>query len=280
MHNLEGLASLSAQLADVQSAHDQAKCAFDEAQNSPTLDEESFAYANSLIELSFLKLLVLAEHLKLPMLHAQILADMAAACAGASGFGRVEVVDENRYPFWLASVRKYKQAIAVLAGAPVAQLVTKSLQDLLRNSVYPITDSSLFPAAPAREEEVHRRIEAILKCVFPDLRHKLVLTKPIKNFIPDTGIPSVRTLIEYKFVSSEAECARIADELLADTRGYHSADYEHYLYVIYETIRLKPESEWSALLSECGVPPNTSVIVLSGTPHPRKQSSFLSTTVG
>ena len=59
----------------------------------------------------------------------------------------------------------------------------------------------------------------MLKCVFPDLKHKPVLTKQIKNFEPDTGISSSATLIEYKFLSRAEDVGPLADELLADTRG-------------------------------------------------------------
>jgi hypothetical protein len=110
-----------------------------------------------------------------------------------------------------------------------------------------------------------------LKCVFPDLKHKPTLTKQIKNFEPDTGIPSIETLIEYKFLSRREDIATIADEVLADTRGYTSRDWNRFLYVIYETNRIRPEKDWNQLLRQSGVPENTTIVVLGGEPTRRKR---------
>jgi len=98
------------------------------------------------------------------------------------------------------------------------------------------------------------------------LKHKPSLTKPIKNFEPDTGLPSIKTLIEFKFISDDKAAKDIAEEILADTRGYYSKEWKQFLYVIYETHRIRPESEWNELLRQCGVDDNTNVIVLCGTP--------------
>lgn len=256
------------QLADLRTAHDRAYRAFEDVFH-PYADDDTKGQAEWLIEIVFLKLLAVAEHWGLPSLRSLIAADMENAKAGSEGFTKGEARDDDYFSPWLARAQQYIRALDTLAGPPTAQTVSKGLEDILRACVYPITDPTLFAGPPAREDEVHRRIEGILKCVFPDLLHKPPLAKPIKNFIPDTGLPSVRTLLEYKFISNEAEAKRIADEVLADTRGYHSADFDHYVYVIYETTRVKPEAEWRSLLSDCGVPPNTSVIVLSGTPPQR-----------
>ena len=94
--------------------------------------------------------------------------------------------------------------------------------------------------------------------------HKPRLAKPIKNFEPDTGIPSIRTLLEYKFISGHRQVAQIADEILADTRAYTSQDWTSFVYLIYETRRFKPESQWRQLLRDCEVSENTAVVVLTG----------------
>ncbi len=147
---------------------------------------------------------------------------------------------------------------------PFSDFVIKDIKTILRATLYSITDKNLFSNPPDCESEVHSRIEAVLKCVFPNLKHKPVISKPIKNFVPDTGLPSVRTLIEYKFVSNIQDVKRISDEVLADTRGYFSREWEKFIYVIYEVKRIKQESEWVLMLKECGVPSNTEILVLQG----------------
>jgi hypothetical protein len=57
---------------------------------------------------------------------------------------------------------------------------------------------------------------------------------------------------------------RVVDEVLADTRGYSSKEWERFLFVIYETVRLKPEVQWRAMLRENNIPASTDVIVISG----------------
>ncbi|MBN1293922.1 MAG: hypothetical protein JXB48_18940, partial [Candidatus Latescibacteria bacterium] len=141
---------------------------------------------------------------------------------------------------------------------------TKDLLQIIRDIHYVITDTTIYKSVPGCENDVHIRIEAILKCVFPDLKRKPRLTKHIKNFEPDTGIPSLQTLIEYKYLSRQQEIGSIADQLLADTRGYTSKDWSNFIYVIYETKRFRPEKDWNLFLRESEVPSNTTVVVLSG----------------
>jgi hypothetical protein len=88
--------------------------------------------------------------------------------------------------------------------------------------------------------------------------------KPIKNFEPDTGLPEVNTLVEYKFVSTKEEVKRVADEVLADTRGYTSKDWNRFIFVIYETKRMKSEIQWTELMKASGVGEDTQVVVISG----------------
>ena len=147
---------------------------------------------------------------------------------------------------------------------PFSDIVISEVASIIEASLYSITDRKIFESPPCGEKEVHDRIEAVLKCVFPDLKHKPSISKPIKNFIPDTGLPSVKTLIEYKFISNNTDAKRVSDEVLADTRGYFSKEWDKFIYVIYETVRIKPESEWNNLLLECNVPDNTKIIVLCG----------------
>ena len=90
------------------------------------------------------------------------------------------------------------------------------------------------------------------------------MAKPIKNFEPDTGIPSSKTLIEYKFISTDAEAKRLLDEILAVASGYRSRDWQNVLFVIYETRRVRSEEEWRNLLRACELHEGFDAVVLSG----------------
>ena len=168
------------------------------------------------------------------------------------------------YSYWAGRLRQYVRALDTTFGVTTPSAITKQLVDILRATVYSITDLACFSSSPADESEVHARIEAVLRCVFLDLRHKPPIGKAIKNFEPDTGLPSLRTLIEYKFVETKADVKRVADEVLADTRGYVSKDWDSFVYVIYETRRLQPEIQWKELLSTSGVSEGTQILVISG----------------
>lgn len=217
-----------------------------------------------LVQLAFLKLITLAEILGLTDLR-QELSELRES-AREKGFAETEMGPDEPVLTWIVTLRLYYNALEPLIQEPAAegQTITKDLTSILRVANYTINDPDVFHSAPASEKEVHLRIESILRCMFPDLVTKPRIGKPIKNFEPDTGLPSIKTLIEYKFLSQKKDASLVADQILADTRGYTSSEWRHFLYLLYETKRVKPEAEWNRLLHSCGVPPNTSIIVLSG----------------
>jgi hypothetical protein len=104
--------------------------------------------------------------------------------------------------------------------------------------------------------------------------------KAIKSFVPDTGLPPVRTLIEYKFVESAEDAKRVSDEILADTRGYVSKEWDKFIYVVYEARRVKRETEWEQLLRISGIGDNTRIIVISGEEPKRKGKNQAQTRLG
>jgi len=223
-----------------------------------------------LIESCFIQLLAVAEYLGLSELRKMIHTEYTDSKESKRGFTASKVdPDGDPYSLALGRIRCFKQAIEQMFPGDEKTTVTKDLLQIVRDIHYTITDTSVFANAPENESTVHLRIEAVLKCVFPDLKHKPVLTKQIKNFEPDTGIASLKTLIEYKFLSRKQDIGPIADQLLADTRGYTSRDWTRYLYVIYETKRFRTEHDWRLFLRESGVPDNTTAVVLSGEPAAR-----------
>jgi hypothetical protein len=215
------------------------------------------------MERAIVELLVLAEHLNLPTtvdLVRKLLDE-----ARSKGFTQSKMGPEEPYLVWSERVRMFVDGISSVHGlGETAQSEVRDLKQLIKRSLYVICDTTLFPRLPEKESDVHSRIEAILKCHYPGLISKPPLAKPIKNFEPDTGLPSTKTLIEYKFVSTKPEAKRVVDEILADVSGYRSRDWMNLLFVIYETHRLMPEEEWTNLLHECGLGTNYDAIVLSG----------------
>lgn len=259
---------------DLKNARSRAQGVFDDWWMDRYPDYNNESNVSWHIETAFLKLLVATEALGLQALKGMIIADMSEAKASKKGFAQQAMGPEEPYSIWLARLSQHLAALQTLVSDQGLS-ITKDLSEILRATLYSITDLSLFPGPPSSEDDVHRRIEGVLKCVFPDLRHKPRLTKPIKNFEPDTGLPSIGTLIEYKFLSHRNQVSVIADQVLADTRGYAHKDWHTFLYVIYEARRIKPEFEWNLLLRECNVPESTSLIVLSGEPPASRRRGTL-----
>lgn len=224
-----------------------------------------------IIESCFLQILAISEALGLSNLQKIILTEYKQIKRAQDGFLRTKMGPEEPYSEILTRVDVFLSAIESFFPTEGKGKVTRDLDHILRDVHYVIADESIYEHKPRSEKDVHLRIEGILKCIFKDLKHKPILVKPIKNFEPDTGIPSIKTLIEYKFISRPTDIRAIADQVLADTRGYVSKDWDQFLYIIYETRRFKRESEWKDLLHQSGVPKSTSVIVLGGEMPPTGQ---------
>ena len=214
------------------------------------------------LDRAFLELEFLLEQRNAPIMLKTLLGDHEAA---KREFMKAESAP-NYEPisYWTLRLSQYLRAVETTLGTTPSSQITKDLIEILRATVYTITDQSCFASPPTNEADVHNRVEAVLKCLFRDLLRKPSIGKPIKNFEPDTGLPSIRTLVEFKFVSSDEDVKRVVDEVLADTRGYTSKEWEQFVYVIYETRRLRPEAQWNELIRASGVGVDTRVVVLSG----------------
>jgi hypothetical protein len=226
-----------------------------------------------LFECCFLQLLAISEALSLPEFRKLIYDEFVLIQKSKNGINASGVDEDGSvYSETVRRIRCYLRALKKSFYDLSETTVTKDLLQILRDIHYVITDKAVFQKAPENEKDVHIRIEAILKCVFPDLKHQPVLTKTIKNFIPDTGISSLKTLLEYKFLSRSSDVARIADEVLADTRGYVSKEWDKFLYVIYETNRFRTENDWNRFLRESEISLNTSIVVLGGEPLEKEET--------
>lgn len=234
-----------------------------DADRSEIADEEDLASYH--VQAAYVQLLTLLESLGLRDTYGMVM-DLYKLAA-KDGWTKTRVGREEPYLVWAGELHVYIDALRTMYAMPADVAVPRDLESILRNCLYAITDKACF-APPAKEAEVHDRIEMILRCIFPDLVRKPPLNKPIKNFIPDTGLPSVKTLIEYKFISDADEAKRVADEILADTRGYASPDWTTFFFVIYETTRIRTEAEWIGLLKASDIPDTTRIILLQGEPPP------------
>jgi hypothetical protein len=179
------------------------------------------------VERAFVQTLILFESEKLDRTYAAV---QELDREAKKNYTHTTVYEADLWLTWTAKLGNYLDGLALSRGEPLLRTVTRDLIDILRATQYAITDKTCFGHVPQNEADVHRRIEAVLRCVFPrDVIHKPAISKPIKNFEPDTGLPTTRTLIEYKFIGTDKEAKRVADEILADTRAYTSKDWDQFV---------------------------------------------------
>lgn len=261
--NLRVATALETVRSTLNKAHD----AFEQWQHLSFTDEEIDINRNNTIyhmSAAFIQLLTLLDSLGLQRTYDEVKSLREEALK--SGLDHSAMGVEEPYLVWRIELFKYLNALGATYSVHSDNAVTRDILTILAATVHTLTDRKIFKAPPANEAELHVRIEGILKSVFPDLKSKPRITKPIKNFEPDTGLPSLRTLVEYKYITNDIEAKRIADEILADHGGYRSPEWDSLIYVIYETKRIRPELEWNNFLRANGVPESSIVIVLQGEP--------------
>lgn len=231
---------------------------------NPALDfDEDKDIAGYYAESAFVAVLILLEHLNLAEVYKNV--SILFELAKKNGFTDSAMGIDEPYIVSIEKLRMIVDGISILYG--LGDSTTSEMHEIkaiIKQALYVICDVALFKSQPKNEADVHDRIESILKCYFSDLKRKPSLTKPIKNFEPDTGIPSTKTLIEYKFVNSKKDAKLVVDQILADTNGYKSPQWKNLLFVIYETHRVLPEKDWKALLHQCELRDNYDIVVLPG----------------
>ena len=216
------------------------------------------------IESAFIRLISLSESVGLPE-QTEIIKETYRV-AKQTGLGRCENWQaEMAWSAWNPPIRLWANVTHELFGSTDGfENDTSRLLHLIKQTQNVINNKNCF-APPRNESEVHDRIEMVLKAVYPDTLRKPPISGTVKSFIPDSGIPSLQTLIEYKFLDNEKQAPIIADEILADVSGYRRENWRNVVFVIYETRRFKSESDWQEMLRERGI--NDTVILIHGEPR-------------
>jgi len=178
----------------------------------------------------------------------------------------IKVVNGDPYLVWPYKARSIVDIFKKLHIKQQKDIVQEisPLLDAIKNSEYFITNPKVFGKVPDSENDVHLRIEGLLKCLYSEVEHKPRIPKPIKSFEPDTGIRSLRTLVEYKFIKTAEDGKKILDQILADIGGYQTDDYDKFIFVIYETKRVFPLSDWSRAIEASHPPNQIEIVVIRG----------------
>lgn len=92
---------------------------------------------------------------------------------------------------------------------------------------------------PSNEREVQDILWIMLRSHYDDLVREETLPKfGVKSYKPDFGIPSIRLLVEVKFIGEPTDASSIQEELLADASGYinDSSNYDSLVVFVYDAV--------------------------------------------
>lgn len=118
----------------------------------------------------------------------------------------------------LVSVRGWVMRLKAVYGIKSGRTAQREhLRHLLRQTAEIV---HLFGVEPEKEKHVSDPVYKIVRLSFPDAVSEPHLTRPLRNFKPEFGIPSLATVVEYKYTASEAETKKVLAGLYEDMKGY------------------------------------------------------------
>jgi hypothetical protein len=129
--------------------------------------------------------------------------------------------------------RDYVDVIEAAIGAQIDVGQTRErsrLENILAATAFVIREQNLNPS---NESEVRRAMRVILKSVFPDTVSEMPISKVMKVYKPDFGVPSLRAAIEYKFCDSESEVGRAIGGIYEDVLGYAGSHEWEWFYAVF-----------------------------------------------
>lgn len=106
------------------------------------------------------------------------------------------------------------------------------LRNILTKTAVIIRDRGL---QPKNESDVRNAILEVCNYSFPDAMREVGIPRILKHTKGDIGIPSLRTMVEFKFIDSLAELKASLDGVYADMKGYHHHDWDTFYGVFYMT---------------------------------------------
>lgn len=153
----------------------------------------------------------------------------------------INVSDENKY----ATINLFSLLEQILTGTPKM-----------------LTDRNI---EPSNEAEVRTEVYNTFIHVFPDTVREIPISKVSKVYKPDIGVRSLKSAIEYKFVSTKEEAKVAIGGIFEDINGYEgSNDWTTFYAVIYMTDNFMTQHQVEAEFKLSKVPHNWKPIVVFG----------------
>ncbi|MFB9127133.1 hypothetical protein E2553_40370 [Paraburkholderia dipogonis] len=214
----------------------QAVVKLDEAQQNATLDtideDREQADAQELlsyyIEKAYRDTGILGERLGLSLYAREINAERRA---NSDKFADNEYTDHDilRHAPHLARVRAHFESLRSMTDA-VSTTAHDVLKTMLLNTGKLIHQRELKPES---ETAVRNAILESLRLAFDDVRKEVPIHKSIKTYRADIGVPALRALVEYKYVTSKNGMKSCLDGIYADMKGYGQDDAWRNFYAVF-----------------------------------------------
>lgn len=207
-----------------------------EAQESATLEmiEEEHEQQDAqellvfYIEKAYRDTGILAERLSLPSYAAEVNAERRK---NSSRFAENEYTHHDVLPHFphLASVRKHFESLRAMTDA-ASTTVHDVFKRMLQNTAKLIDQRKLDPKS---EAEVRNEMLEFLRLVFDDVRKEIPIQKQLKTYKADLGVPALRAVVEYKYVSNKNEMKACLDGIYSDMKGYGQDDAWRNFYAVF-----------------------------------------------
>jgi hypothetical protein len=132
------------------------------------------------------------------------------------------------------ALSKAYSCFAPLRAMSNAKAITSHgvLRNILNKTAVIIKDRGLVPR---NESDVRNAILEVCNYSFIDAMREVGIPRILKHTKGDIGVPSLRTMIEFKFINSKSEMKSSLDGVYADMKGYKHNDWDTFYGVFYMT---------------------------------------------
>jgi len=191
-------------------------------------DEDAKQTLRYLIEKLYLDASVLAERLEIPNFSSIINSERIAA---SSDFSENIYTHHDELPH-LPHLSRINMHISTLRT--MTDVASTTAHDVLK-TILQNTGKILIKNGinPSKENHVRNAVLELIRFGFEDAHKEVPIPKGFKTYRADIGIPSVRALIEYKFVKSLTEMKASLDGVYADMKGYSGEDSWRTFYAVF-----------------------------------------------
>jgi hypothetical protein len=130
----------------------------------------------------------------------------------------------------LKLMRPYWNAFTNLFDIHVGVQGRRDLTSLLRQ-IPQILDFGKIDVK--KENDVDKALFRFLQLLFDGVVDKPIVPAEVKCYKPDTGVISLRSLIEYKYIDSEKKLGEVIDQINADIPAYSRTRDWSWFYIVF-----------------------------------------------